>query len=151
LKATENSAKESGEMAEFLGVNMEGIVEKAEETGSSYGEMVKDGQEVMLLNQSMGETIDEINNKPPTFSEVMVSTTSAIMGVASALSSLGSLSDIWKDEDISTGEKVIATLTTMMSVFSALNAVKEAYVVIEGLVSAATQSTTAKQLLAIPV
>ena len=79
--------------------------------------------------QSLGEGINQAGKKVITFGEKITSVATAITAVSMAINNIKGLKDIWTNEDLSTGEKVLSTLSSMAMVvpmltnaFSGLNA-----------------------------
>ena len=62
------------------------------------------------MKQGMQEVSKQIYQQGMIFAGL----TSSIMSVTSAINALKSLGSIWSDEDLSTGEKLLQTMTTLI-------------------------------------
>ena len=101
------------------------------------------------IEQSTGE-IQQFNGEQATFADGIVALGTSLTSVASAIMSIKSLGQIWSDDDATTGEKILTTMTTLGMVipmltraFDAENIAKLAGLKLDGLTVAKTVAKVA--------
>lgn len=123
-------------------------------------------EKVQELNENMGEVGQGVQEELKKGLDIQATTelftqvTGSIMQVAGAISAIQNLGSIWNDEDLSTGEKILATTGALFSVLSAVPGVistakalqaaytitKKADVVATGAQTVATQTKIAADI-----
>lgn len=79
-------------------------------------EMKKEQDAAAIAQQNIEQDLDlhEKKQQYEAMGEAVGNVTSGILGLAGAISALANLPDIWDDEDASTGEKVLKTITVIV-------------------------------------
>ena len=82
-------------------------------TGRLTAEQIQQFRNFGIAVDETGKIIEGFKGKVMTFADGMVALGSILSSFASVLLSIKGLSDIWTNEDLTTGEKVLRTLTTL--------------------------------------
>lgn len=96
--------------------SLEGMQQAYQNIGTDIVDQANKTVDLENATEGAQETIDGFTGDIPELSERFVSLAGAISSTFMAISMLKGLGDIWNDEDMSTGEKVINTMTTLVMV-----------------------------------
>jgi hypothetical protein len=111
---------------EFMGKNTKDLEDKNKEAGKSFIEAADGAAQTEIAYDGMDSAQNNIKASSVGLAGQMTSIASTMMTVGTALSSLTGLWDTWNNADMSVGEKMIATMSTLGMVIpmvaSALNA-----------------------------
>ena len=110
LKQTMEQMYGSAEAAEGPFQRLVAAINNATDAEQEFTEEEREMEgETNRLSQALGNTKNQVMST----GEMVVSFAQALSSVAMALSMLKGLKDIWTNEDLSTGEKLLSTLTTL--------------------------------------
>lgn len=89
-------------------------------TGKLTAEQIQQFKNLGIAVDETGKIIEGFKGKTLTFADGLVALGSTLMSLSTVINSIKGLSEIWTDEDLTTGEKLLRTLTTMGMLLPAL-------------------------------
>ena len=103
-----------------LNPQLDAIWESFSRTGELTAEQIQTFANFGIQITKSGEIIDGFKGKVYTTADTMVALANVATNVASVFNSIKGLSDIWTNEDLSFGEKMVSTLSTLGMVVGTL-------------------------------
>lgn len=137
INSGKNGVKNSGEVAEEIVNNTSQAFHEMEEATKNADQAQKDLDADV---EKTAKTIDEFDGKKMTMGEKIVGITQSFMSLASAIQAIQGLGDIWSDEDLSNGEKILSTITTLGFI---LPSIMSAFTSFNGILAATTAAESA--------
>ena len=104
---------DSPKLLQQFETELEELKEKFRSGAITEEELIQKTKELGLTAEQVGENINNFKGKIPTASDGMVALASSIMQVSMALTMIRNLDDIWKNDDLSEGEKMFETFTNL--------------------------------------
>ena len=151
LKDSKSKANEAAIDLRTLGKNTEGIKESSDAAGTALINVADKTAQAKAGFNNLGEAYSNIKVQSIGMAQQMTAIASTMMSVGMAFSSLKGLVDTWNNSDMSFGEKMIATMTTLgmvipmvVSSFNMLNIAKMFGVAVD---KEATAAQAAKLIL----
>ena len=131
VEALKNFGDVYGEIAD----NILKDTKKVKDTFKDAQKGMSDSQETAV--EEMGKNWDDFINKIDiqSMSQYFVNTIGNIMSIASAMNSFGNIPSIWKNEDLSTGEKILQTIMAATNTAQGLAAAYQLIHNVAGLIS----------------
>ena len=131
IEALKNFGDVYGEIAD----NILKDTKKVKDTFKDAQKGMSDSQETAV--EEMGKNWDDFINKIDiqSMSQYFVNITGNIMSIASAMNSFGNIPSIWKNEDLSTGEKILQTIMAATNTAQGLAATYQLIHNVAGLIS----------------
>ena len=131
VEALKNFGDVYGEIAD----NILKDTKKVKDTFKDAQKGMSDSQETAI--EEMGKNWDDFINKIDiqSMSQYFVNIIGNIMSIASAMNSFGNIPSIWKNEDLSTGEKILQTIIAATNTAQGLAAAYQLIHNVAGLVS----------------
>ena len=131
VEALKNFGDVYGEIAD----NILKDTKKVKDTFKDAQKGMSDSQETAV--EEMGKNWDDFINKIDiqSMSQYFVNITGNIMSIASAMNSFGNIPSIWKNEDLSTGEKILQTIMAATNTAQGLAAAYQLIHNVAGLIS----------------
>jgi TP901 family phage tail tape measure protein len=127
LDAQKNFNALKQELLNVEGVDKSGIKKLLDDlktslstTGRLTAEQIQQFKNFGITVDETGKIIEGFKGKTLTFADGLVALGSSLSALSSVIMSIKGLTDIWTDEDLSTGEKMLRTLTTLGMLLPAL-------------------------------
>ena len=96
-----------------LNPELDAIWESFSKTGELTADQIQTFANFGIQIEKSGKIIEGFNGKVYTTADTLVAVANIATNVASVFNSIKGLSDIWSNEDLSFGEKMVSTLSTM--------------------------------------
>ena len=114
------SLQNAGGDMKKLNPHLDAIWESFSKTGELTVEQIQTFANFGIQIDKSGKIIEGFNGKVYTTADTLVAVANIATNVASVFNSIKGLSDIWSNEDLSFGEKMVSTLSTMGMVIGTL-------------------------------
>lgn len=113
LEKLETLLVKDGAAAQSVEPHIEALNKLLEKFGFKVAQVGQQSAQGEAGFERLIKTLGDADAKTATWSDGLVATSSAIMSVGMAVSTLQGLGSIWKDEDASLGEKMLNTFTSL--------------------------------------
>lgn len=107
--------------ATSLGGAGEEVANSAEQAGNAFADLAERTENATNANQNYEQSLQNISNSNITVSQAIINMSSALMQFAMAANAIKTIGNIWSDENLSTGEKLLQTLTSLSMVLPAVS------------------------------